>query len=151
MEDDGNNTYFLFVEQITLCETHSLYVWVQQPLLVKKVCMYQATSTISTEVASKAKNLRSTLSKLFNRPKVDSEDFVPTPERKRSKGKGKGPMKKKVKEFKFKVVGMKVLLQHTPTGPERDSKVKMIWIRETATAWEIERKIYEEYDWDSSL
>ena len=118
--------------------------------------VYHATSTRAISMASKANTLRTTLSKLFNsRPKAgqdDSEDFMPERKRKgKGKGKGKGPLKKKVKEFKFKVVGMKAMLTHTPTGQEKESKTKNIWIRETALSWEIQRMIYDEFNWDSAL
>ena len=64
---------------------------------------------------------------------------------------GTAVIKKKVKEIKLKVVAMKVMLERIPVGKERESKLKNIYIRETASASEIERKLHDELGWDSSL
>ena len=83
-------------------------------------------------MASKAKNLKSTLNKLKGQDVDSSDDFQPGPSfsqsHSRKHGKGKHPMngsavvKKKVKEIKLKVI----------VGKERESKLKNIYVRETS-------------------
>ena len=128
-----------------------------------KINVYDTASQKAGDIVSKTKNLRTTLGKLFNRPKVattpddndDTHDFLPGPSfrqpaRKR-KGKGKypakGAIKRKVKEYRLKIIGLKEIASCTPIGAERESLLKNVWIRETASAEEVQRKICEEFHW----
>ena len=111
---------------------------------------------------SKAKNLRTSLRKLFNQRSrsVDldgsqSADVLlpnfPTPQQRKRSCKGKlpatGPVKKKVKEIRVHVAALAVASSHTPVGSRRDLLTKSIWIRETASAEEVESKIREAFGW----
>ena len=122
--------------------------------------VYEAASNKTCDVVSRSKSLRSTLGKLFNRRVPDrheNEDFEPGPStsqktRKRD-GKGKyplrGPTKRKVKEHRLKIVGLKSASSHAPVGAERESIMKAAWVRETASAEEVAKKIKEALGWNS--
>ena len=116
---------------------------------------YKFGSKKASNVVSKSKNLRSTLSKLFNKRGGEQDDFQPGPSRQslgmRRKGKGKGPMKgpakRKVKEFRVKVVDLTRACTNVPVAAERESLMKTVWIRETASSTEVKQKIQEAFGW----
>ena len=62
------------------------------------------------------------------------------------KGKGgkcpfKTGIKKKIKEIRMKVIGLESDLKTTPTGIDRESMLKTVWVRESAHALETEEKL----------
>ena len=129
----------------------------------------------SGEAVSKAKSLRRTLGKLFNKPGMaddqpgpsfqrsdfpsskkrpfaaaeDDDDFQPS-RPVHSKGKY-GPIgktaKRKIKEIRLKVVGLDEYRTNTPTGSERNAFTRTIWVRETGTADDVEAKIKANFGW----
>ena len=95
--------------------------------------LYKSTDQKVADVNSKGNNLRATLGKLFNRKTTENpESVAPGPSNSKRKGKGKfpmkGPVKRKVKEYCLRVVGLTKVCTTTPTGSERESLMKDVWV-----------------------
>ena len=117
--------------------------------------LYKSTHLKVADVSTKGKNLRTTLGKLFNRkPNEHTESVALGPNNSKRKGKGKypmkGPVKRKVKEYRLRVIRLSKECTTTPTGPERESLMKDVWVRECGQANELSKKICDAFCWEET-
>ena len=130
---------------------------------------YSTSAEKTKDAVSKAKSLRQTLGKIFNknsfeascasnvenvgvknkRPLPDEDDFEPTPLRYRGKAKYSQSQrtKRKIKEIRIRVVGLDSPRSTISVGDERDKLIKTIWVREIGSDRDVVEKIMSAFGW----
>lgn len=122
---------------------------------------YSRVASNAASLSASKSTLREKIGKLFHyqppSKKDEEAEFQPLPAYRKQKSglkrkggsvSGKGPLKKKVKQVKTTVVGLRYMSKSTPTGSNRETATRHVWLNVCASEEDIRLKINQAFGWN---